>query len=328
MRLFCGVMLFGFLNIVSVYFCLKLLVSFRTESLSVVLCEPKVSSSAVCRSRCLSESLFYVAACFSREGPYLWEWVTHYVELGFHRVVLLDSNTGSQDMGYIEAVTKHFPCVTVVGNRDRPFSVNVQASFYNKVYSGLRPIDWCLFVDIDEFFTLKELSLARFVQMAEGANCSQVKLNWLTYGNNGHVSWTSGGVLERFPRPVWPVTFTVRNMIWNGHVKSFVRGGRRANFRNVHSMVGSGLINCNGNLKCVPLSSESVVIPPVFDLAFVKHFWCKSQEEYEEKIFQRWKGRQSAVVDWQYYNTINANAPNVPYVHCEGRATGARKVGI
>ena len=300
------------IEVISSYRCLchhPMLVSQRLPGFVAT-----VPSLSRCSDKGKTEGLVYVLACFAREGRYLREWVLHYLRMGFDRIVLLDTNRGTTDSQYIAAVER-LPCVWVVNKRDVNYSVPLQASFFNEFYATLRSVDWCLFVDLDEFFTLRNTSVRVYLSRAVAEGCDQVKLNWLCYGNNGHLRRGEGDVLVRFPVPVLPVNFTMRDVVWNGHVKSFVRGGLPGKFRNVHSLVGSSVRNCNGNL--LPTSKDEFFVqPPVFDVSFIKHFWSKSQEEYEEKVFSRWKGafREKGFYDWRYYDRINRDPPNVPYV--------------
>ena len=127
--------------------------------------------------------------------------------------------------------------------------------------------------------------------------------------------WEPGGVLERFPNPVLPLDFVVHKHVWNSLVKTIVRGGLNGRFNDVHTLSGKGLHYCNSNFSTS--SSDQKAYPLNFDVAFIKHFFTRSQEEYEEKVFGRWNGarREGGFYNWRYYDIMNQNPPNIPYVY-------------
>lgn len=271
----------------------------------------------LCREKPEGAGLLYVLACFAREGAYLEEWVTYYLTLGFDRVVLLDKNRGEDDADVIKRVS--CSCVTVVDKRSVPFTMGHQAALYNEFYRTLRPIDWCLFVDIDEFLTLPTMTLLEYLSSAGRSGCDVIKINWMVYANNGKIRREPGGVLQRFPRPVMPLDFKIGSCTWNGLIKTLARGGLRARFRGVHTLAGGSFRRCNGRLE--PASrDEYFLVPPTFDVAHIRHFFCKSQEEYEEKVFLKWNGtfRETGFYNWMYYDVMNRDPPNVPYVYLCG----------
>ena len=282
------------------------------------------SLEGLCRNRPANQGLFYVCGCFRREGYYLREWITYYLKLGFDRIVLFDTNKGDVDLEYIRDV--RCSCVEFINKRNINFSVPLQAQFYTDFYVRLRPIDWCLFVDIDEFLFVNDTSLDVYLNRADEANCSIVKINWMTYGNNGQLLWQPGGVLERFPNPVVPLNFSLPRAYrcFNSLVKSLARGGLNGTFGDVHTLSGPGIRYCNGNLSSTS-SHYLLVEPPIFDGAVVKHFFTRSQEEYEEKVFGKWNGtrRENGFYDWRFYDRVNQDPPNIPYVYlgpeCRGR---------
>ena len=289
-------------------------------------CKSSWSLEGLCRNRPADQGLFYVCGCFAREGYYLREWITYYLNLGFDKIVLFDTNKGDVDLDYMRDV--RCSCVEFINKRNITFSVPLQAQLYNEFYARLRPIDWCLFVDIDEFLFVKEVSLDVYLKRAEEAKCDIVKINWMSHGNNGKVFWEPGGVLERFPNPVVPLNFVIHGSAWgnpwNGFVKTMARGGRNGRFMDVHTLTGERLSYCNGNLSTTS-SQYLFSLPPNFDVAFIKHFFTRSQEEYEEKVFGRWNGprRERGFYNWKFYDYINRNPPNIPYVYlgpeCRGR---------
>ena len=260
--------------------------------------------------------LIYLCACVRSEGEYLQEWIDYHLSAGFDKIVLFDNNIKNNDRSLIMKIQNNR--VIVIDRRNIRYGTQLQAKWYNEFYQNLRPIDWCLYIDVDEFFTLKNLTLREYITSASHKKCDQIKINWLCYGNNGKLKKEQGSVVERFPQPVIPFTFKVQGVVWNSHIKSFIHGGNSVHFVDVHSAEGK-VKNCNGNLEfCYKSCKLNNNYPLCYDKAYLRHYSTKSEEEFLKKIQERWNGSSSCqfskyVHSWGCYNEINKNFPNIPY---------------
>lgn len=244
-----------------------------------------------------------ICACFRSEGYYLQDWVDYHLELGFSRIYLFDNNIGNDDLEYVYNISRNRR-VDIINRRNAEYK---QPEWYAEIYALLGPNDWGLFIDIDEYLTFKEgMTLEQYVKMAMSTACQQVKINWLTYGNNGQIVRTPGSVRERFPHPVSNRKFRKGGNIENSHTKAFIRGGLSVTWYSMHWASGS-IMGCNSNFRGVT-NEHPRVRRPVWDTAWIRHYQSRSEQEWCWKM-KRWN---HTGYDWNNYNSVNAMKPNKP----------------
>lgn len=271
----------------------------RQYNLGPAIDAPVVSDSVVAKQiRC------HLCACFRREGQYLKEFVEYHLALGFVHVHLFDNNSGADDEEDVRNVAQN-PQVTVYNKRNKKYN---QKGWYQELYNTLSPDEWCMYEDIDEFVHfVKPWTLRTFVARAVANGCEQVKINWVVYGNNGHIQKTSGTMVERFPEPTRPLDFWKRKILENAHSKPLIKGGvQGATWRTVHHMHGPGMKACNGDLKRIDDNDSRFVFPMTWNTSIVRHYSTKSEQEWCEKML-RWRGKSHG---WDRYDEINNLEPN------------------
>jgi hypothetical protein len=125
----------------------------------------------------------YVGAIFKNEAMGMAEWLSHYISFGVEHFYLI--NDGSTDdwqtalEPYRDKVTLYEMDIGPVDGR--------QVLAYNKFFGPLRSMDaWFMLVDLDEFIypphhaTIPEA-------LAGYEDYSQVTVDWIMFGSNGHV---------------------------------------------------------------------------------------------------------------------------------------------
>ncbi|OHS98032.1 hypothetical protein TRFO_35636 [Tritrichomonas foetus] len=249
---------------------------------------------------------FFICGSFKYEGPYLKEWVEYHLNLGIDKIVLYDNNKDDSDQPYIDEIRKMTNRVRFINKKNLPYNQN---GWYTDFYQTLKPDQWAFFIDIDEFVTFsKNLTLEKYVQMADENKCDHIKINWIMYGNCGKLKKENGTQFERFPIPTQPLTFIKNGRMENSHVKTFAKGGKNGRFPSCHYISGN-FTACNGNLQ--PCRNDTPWISPVWDLAYYRHYWSRSEEEYINKLKRRWT--HGKMYNWASYNKVNKYPPNVPY---------------
>ena len=253
------------------------------------------------------ETKFLICGSFKMEGCYLEEWIDYHLNLGFQKIVLHDNNEDENDKNYILKIMKKYKNVYFINKRNKKYE---QAKWYTKFYSSLHSNQWCLFIDIDEFLTfVNGYNLHKYVQEAEQNKCEQIKLNWMVYGNNGHLKKENGSVLARFPLPVkYPYEIHCR-YINNKNTKGFVRGGKKGLFISMHYFHSDNIKGCDGNLlNCS--NNTPYHFPFAWNKSYLRHYATKSEEKWRIKFVKRWK--KVARKRWDTYNSVNVLPPNVP----------------
>ena len=124
------------------------------------------------------------------------------------------------------------------------------------------------------------MTIKKFLNSKIFKKCQNVKLNWLIYRNHNLLYYENKPLKERLNIPE-PKSLT------NKHIKSTVRGNLTKNYwnnmMNPHSSTSDEFISCSSSGKIIS-SSSPFNYPPDFRIAFLKHYYAKSFEEYCMKI--------------------------------------------
>ena len=219
------------------------------------------------------------------ENLYAPELVEYYKNLGYNHIFIYDNNDiGDEkfdDVLYNE-INNNF--VTIINYRgykgDNNNNNQQQISYYDcyKRYSS--KYDWLSFFDFDEFLYIKNnKTIQEFLSDKKYKKCINMKLNWLMYTDNDLVYYENKPLKERF-------TSYDANFYRNEHIKSTVRGHLKKNYwRKMHNPHTSILhYTCCNALGEVIGYDAYFNTPPNYDIAYIKHYWGKTIEEYCLKI--------------------------------------------
>jgi hypothetical protein len=220
-----------------------------------------------------------IAKC---ENDYLQEWVDYHLNLGFTHIYIYDNN--DLDGERIEEVLdKHIDKnIFIIDCRGKKA---YQATAYTKFYQLYgNKYDWIAYI-VDEFITFSEKSglknINDFLKTFEDFEI--IHLNWMTYGDNGIVDYTSNIVLDRFTKPL-PFDMQIQyNFPENNHVKSIIRGGLNYNEITItpHSPSGNFKI-CDE--KKVSITENAYFKPYSFDVIYIRHYTTKTIYEWIKKV--------------------------------------------
>lgn len=152
--------------------------------------------------------------------------------------------------------------------------------------------EWIAFIDDDEFIVIESGDIKQFLS---NKNCSGIGLNWHMFGSNNIKNKTDEKQIFKFTK------HSFDNTDVNKHIKSIVRPELVFNFSSPHS--------CNytqGN--CLDIDGE--IIPYAFvnkqknEVAWVNHYFCRSEEEYLHKIN---RGRSDCNIkhNIEAFNSVN-----------------------
>ena len=221
------------------------------------------------------------------ENKYIKEFVEWYKFLGISHIRIYDNNDLLGER-FEEVIQNYIDdgLVDIVDYRGREVC---QMEAYTECYKELKNnYDWIFFIDCDEFLILKRAkSIGEYLAMPQFINFDMIHLNWLTYGDNGHVYYENKPLMERFKKPISIDTkIAMPQLPENCHIKSIVRGG----LDNIQ-WVGNGfshtpspneLRTCNdvgftknGN---IPLGNMD------YQFAWLNHYSTKTAEEYADKM--------------------------------------------
>lgn len=128
---------------------------------------------------------FVVCGVFKNEAHILSEWVQHYLQRGVDHIYLVNDNSTDD----FEHIIDRFPDkVTLFHNDITTKEVGRQVKIYNKYFRPLlNKTTWMTIIDLDEFLYSPYGYDICSVLSRTSNSVSQLKIDWLHFGSNGHI---------------------------------------------------------------------------------------------------------------------------------------------
>ena len=239
-----------------------------------------------------------ICAIAKNENAYLYEWTAYHLSLGFSHIYVYDNNDiDGERVDDVFANTEIVSKISVFDVRGEKF---VQKKVYNEFYAKAC-FDWCAFIDIDEFITLKKhKSILEY--LSSKSSWDSVHLNWMCFGDGGKVRYEQSSVMSRFIKP-WDkdVFYTYIDKPENSHIKSILQKGLSIDWTydgdgwesNPHTPYGEFSV-CDSSGTA---TANSPFSPICYDEAYIRHYTTKTIEEYANKVL-----RQCADCEAQFYS--------------------------
>jgi Glycosyl transferase family 2 len=213
-----------------------------------------------------------------REENYIQEWIDYYKKLGFDNIYIYQNDW--RWSGECENVIK----IEFDGK------VKQRNAYNDFIQKNHEKYDWVAFFDVDEFLVLKKHNNIKDF-LNDYNDLPAIGINWVLFGNNGHTKVDNEySLLKRF---------TKREKNVNYHVKCIVK--IQSNTRmDIHNPSGIWY-DLNRQVKSGPFNNNGKD-----DIAQLNHYWCKTFEEFKEKVI---KGRADCTLNRNLtdYHTHNKN---------------------
>ena len=219
------------------------------------------------------------------ENRYIKEFVDWYKNLGFTNICLYDNNDidGECFEDVIsEYITEGF--VFIKNYRGRKLC---QLEAYEECYKEYgKSYDWIAVFDADEFLELdrKFENINDYLSSPIFQEYDAIHINWMNYGDNNQLRYECKPLRERFKEPISFDKCVAYDFPENNHIKTILRGGLDDILwkSNPHTPCPSELRCCNNVGK--PCNITSPFVDYNFSYARLRHYGCKSTEEYCWKI--------------------------------------------
>lgn len=216
------------------------------------------------------------------ENQYAQEWVAHHLALGFDKIIIFDNNREGEENFYSRIGNYVDAGQVEIELHPEPYGM---IAAYQKTYNERgKDFDWLMALDFDEFLMLPEGEdihsfIERFAYTAD-----VVKVNWMTYGDNGLVVNDGRPLQVRFTEPLRGEDGRTESYGENVHVKSIARCGLPLVYRDPHCPHGAEVyMDAHGNR-----SEASPFVKEVnHSGAYIKHFTTKTLEEWMENKVKR-----------------------------------------
>ena len=238
-------------------------------------------------NKTLYNNTFEYFCCYrtmaKKENLYTRELISYYKKLGVEKFIFIDNNLPGVEklsdvlQDYIDNGTvdimEHLG--EKIGHGE---AFEIMYTKYNK------RCRWLAFFDIDEYLFLnftdeKNVTLNKYLTNPIFNECEGIAFNWLMYYDNNLVYYDNRTLVERFTKPNY-------NIFTNRFVKSIIRGNlnKRTFYKGGSPHLPDKNVKiCNSIGEPAEYYPDSIV-PPIFKYAYLKHFSCKSTEEFVDKI--------------------------------------------
>ena len=245
-----------------------------------------------------------VCSALKMENKYIEEWVRHYKKIGFDKIILFDNNDSDGekaiDVPYVaEQVEEGYIDIYY-----HPDVRAMQTSEFTECYNLYqKDYDWIAFFDIDEYFEMKNFDdIHRYLALPQFDKFDCVQILWKMYDDNGIIEVKDGdySVVNRFTHEFKQPQKSIAELAEQAKFylkKSIIRGktDKPVVFKgpNSHCPVpedtyeGFTACNCDGS------STDPFVYRPnniYADDAYLKHYTCKSLQEFIENKLVRLSG--------------------------------------
>lgn len=241
-----------------------------------------------------------LCACAKEEDDYIEEWVEHHLSIGFDKILIADNNDES---GRLEPILSKYIEEGKVQIFDFCGVKRLQLDFYHLI-ANTKNYSWCAFFDIDEFLEIS-LKYASIKDILNETSENCILVNWLMYGPNGELYKKEGRVQDRFKLPVLPIQTLKENLFFKPILR---RDSPSCGFSSSHEPI----FNQKGTYNIGGYYTETGDVfqtsyPSRYKKLWLKHYYTKSMEEFQNKINRGWPdgNNQEVLSDINHYYLLD-----------------------
>ena len=172
---------------------------------------------ALARRQVLPRRVACIVASARNEGPYLLDWLSYHLSVGFERVFLY-TNENSDGSDALLALLARHGVITLVQNA-RTAAMGPQLKGYTHALTMLPDVldyRWAAFIDLDEYFAFAPETfggVADFLAVQETQRVDAIALCWAMFAAAPEDRWSEASTLQRFPRRQRQVNALVKSLI-------------------------------------------------------------------------------------------------------------------
>lgn len=235
----------------------------------------------------------FICSIIKNEHRYLKEWIDYHLNLGVDEIYLYEDIESKSHKDII----KEYNNVFIIELKEcLKYDFNIQGMIlqillykaFLKRCKEYNLADWILFIDIDEYLTFDDsYNLAKLEKEYE--NYPGVLLSWKMYNANGYIKRPKGKIVDIYKETS---DFLKANEI-KYQFKSLVNVHKCIGMHNHHQAVGA--VHTNGESSGYEL--------PVYNKAWLRHYYTKSFEDWQEKLSKGNLGNH--LVDYENFFNYN-----------------------
>lgn len=205
-----------------------------------------------------------ICACIKNEGLDLKEWLDYHMSIGVNTFYIYDN--GSTDN--TKEIISQYNNINYFYTPEPAIQLKV---YYHCLQNAKE--DWVGIIDLDEFVVPIEKSLSETLK--DFNNYAGLAINWVMYGSSGHKIRPAGNIKDNY---LYRSEYSYDN---NNHVKCFVKPKLIEQPLTPHSFQCKENQIVNENFEPV---NEQSLIPFSGNKIRINHYYCKSVEDYLNKI--------------------------------------------
>ena len=251
-----------------------------------------------------------VQAIARAEERYLKEWITYHLRLGVERIFLYDNNDKDGVDAFLKGVLSKadYDRVEVIPWHE-PMDFQQREALRDCVEKHKHDVEWLLSIDVDEFLVIEKRA-DKFLD--DFSDASEIVLSWESFNASGQLKYEDRPVMERFTE-----TFECRDF---GQGKALFRPCRLRDWYIHGASLTKGRIVDSLHREIVPPRSDL----KVFEVAWVKHYFTKSLEEWVWKIR---RGCCDSLYCRKYAQFFEANPDMMEYYDHNEQASQKHSLG-
>ena len=216
------------------------------------------------------------------ENKYVNELIDYYKKIGVDKFYIADNNDNYSEK--LSDILKKYILDGLVDIIDITGIKKDQSQLFGEVYEKHKTeCRWMSFYDFDEYLEFKQtnnnINIQNYFSQSIFEKCNVILINWIIYNDNDIIKYDNSSLNERFTNPLY-------NSEANKFVKSIIKGNLNWNpwvYDQTSHRPKHQLRTCDSNGNRIKTFND-VIIPPILDNVYLKHFATKTIEEYIEKI--------------------------------------------
>ena len=214
------------------------------------------------------------------ENKYVKELIDYYKRIGVDKFYLADNNNDNCEQ--LSDILKKYILDGLVDIIDVRGIKKDQTQLFGEIYEKHKSeCRWMSFYDFDEYLSFKQanITIKNYFSKSNFEKCNVILINWIIYNDNNIIKYDNRTLNERFTKSLY-------NSEANKFVKSIIKGNLNWNpwvYDQTSHRPKHQLRTCDSNGKRIKTFND-VIIPPILDNVYIKHFVTKTIEEYIEKI--------------------------------------------
>ena len=128
-----------------------------------------------------------ISSAHKKTNAYVNEWVAWHLSLGFDEIIIYDDNDSDYPYigDFIDEQYKDRVIIKPSNKEDGECVCSMQGRVINNVIQEQTDIEWCAFIDSDEFIHIDSYNSVQEWLANAPQNVSCIALNWRMYGDDG-----------------------------------------------------------------------------------------------------------------------------------------------